>query len=191
MPGLRITVVTGSMSLALLGAGLFAWTWFPPPMSRTTHRLAVVELMPERLDLTLESPAWLRGGTAENYALQLTRPEDAAGRWLASAALHAGGAQVSPASQQGGPIAPGERVEYRWQVVARSGADVTVEMSLRLRRDQEQGTVWAQAAEPEVLDYLGMDAVTARVAGVLAAAIGAMITAIARRVSAPLPEVKR
>ncbi len=195
MPKPRIMVVTGTIVLALLGAGLFAWTWFPPLMKSETHNLAAADLMAERLDLTIESPAWMRAGTAENYVLRLARPGEGTDgeRWLVSVELHAAGSLVKPANQQGGAIGPGERLEYRWAVAAGAGENVVVETSLHLQGDRgEVGrTVWAEAADLEVRDYLGMDAVTARAAGALGAITGAMIAAIARRSLDPLSQGER
>ena len=195
MPGLRRTAVSGSMILALLGAGLFAWTWVPPPMKSETKALAVAELSAERLDLTLNSPVWLRAGMAERYLLRLARAGDSAGgeRRLVWVELHAAGSLVKPANEQGGAIGPGEHLEYRWTVTARAGEDVMVEISLRLAEDRAEAgrTVWAETAEFEVVDYLGMDAVTARAAGALGAILGAMISAIAGRFPDPSAARKR
>ena len=195
MPGLRRTAVSGSMILTLLGAGLFAWTWVPPPMKSETNTRAAAELSAERLDLTLDSPAWLRAGMAERYVLRLARSGDSADgeRRLVWVELHAAGSLVKPANEQGGAIGPGEDLEYRWTVTARVGEDVLVEISLRLPGDRaETGrTVWAEAAEFEVLDYLGMEAVTARAAGALGAILGAMILAIAGRFPDPSAAGKR
>ncbi|MGH2607326.1 MAG: hypothetical protein ACRDG5_12110 [Anaerolineales bacterium] len=189
MPKVRIAAMSGSMILALLGAGLFAWTWFPPPMNSETHHLAVADLMAERLDLTLASPAWLRSRIAENYVLRLARSGESAGgeRRPVWVELHAAGSVVRPGNEQGGAIGPGEHLEYRWTVAAWAGENAMVEISLRLPEDRTEAgrAVWAETADLEVRDYLGMDAVAARAAGALGAILGALILAITGRFPDP------
>lgn len=187
MPGLRFPAVQTSALLSLLGMGLFAWTFVPPVPASETVSLAVEGPGSETVYLSLRSPGWLRAGASEKIELRVARADTGRGdgRWLTAVDLHAAGALVSPASAQGSAIGPSEQVDYRWQVEARTGEGVTLEMSLRVQMEETdvERTVWAEASDLPVMDYLGMDTATARLAGGLTVTVAAISLAVSSRLS--------
>jgi len=171
--------------LALFACGLALFTFFRPPTTIDSRSLPVGSAQDETLDLTFSAPAWLRSGLAEDVALVLRRegiPESRA-VWLASAELHAGGAVVSPSARREGPLGPGDQVAYRWSVGAGSPGLIPVEISVRMQWDEtgEGEILWADGSRLQVREYLGMDAATARTAGILGSLISVITAIIGRR----------
>lgn len=182
----RVPLSSLGVVVALLGAGLALVTFFRPPVSSETHILPAGVRKDEMLIVNLSSPAWLRSGVAEEVVLILRResPGESQEPWLAAAELHAGGGVVTPSARRGGPLGPGDQVEYRWSVTAGSQGSVPMEISVRRQRGGpgEGEILWAQGIRPQVRDYLGMDAAEARAAGLLGALAGILTTLIGRRV---------
>jgi len=181
----RVPIVSLGFLVVLLGAALAVATLFRPPASTQAHILPAGSTKDETLVLTLSSPVWHRSGVAEEVVLVLRREgsRESPDVWLAAAELHAGGAVVAPPARREGPLRSGDQVAYRWSVEGNAPGLIPMEISVRVRWDEagEEEILWADRSRPQVRDYLGMDAVLARTAGMTASLIGGLTSIIGRR----------